>query len=452
MAAELPQTQFTALVTGANSGLGFAIACRLITEFLETRPLSETLILIVTTRSTRKSDDTVSRLQLHVDRTVRKSRGQSSEKERPYEYARIKLKSEIVDLTSIISVQQLAQRLQESAHKIDTLILNAGIGGWTGVNWLNAVWTVSTDWVHATTWPTMKIAGKGWLAKPQLAGQADGKATTSSEQRQAPGQEDVELPLGEVFTANVFGHYLLAHYTMPLLSTTAANGIGGKIIWISSIEAHARALNLDDFQALDSHEAYESSKRVTDILALTYGMPATRPWVSQFTSTVNDSSEPKNTSPPKMYVTHPGVCGTAIFPLPYLLNFLMTLTFYVSRWLGSPWHTCDPYLGATAAVWIALTPQSQLDATEERDGIGKWGVATDRLGNERVAKTEVEGWGWGGRVGEPKRKGRKRGVQDLTEEQREGFVELGRDVWRRMEEMRNEWEEKLPPARWGLKL
>ncbi|KAI9664704.1 MAG: 3-keto-steroid reductase [Bathelium mastoideum] len=442
---------FTAIVTGANSGLGFAIACRLITEFLETRPPSESLVLIITTRSTHKSNVTLSRLRLHIDQTVSRNKRGDSVRELSQHSARIKLQSEIVDLTSIISVQQLAQRLLASASRIDAIILNAGIGGWVGMQWLHASWAVPTDWVQATTWPPFKVSGKGWTTKPQESSPTDGTISSDTAGKDVSIGENGESALGEVFCANVFGHYLLVHYIIPLLSSRSVDGSCGKIIWVSSIEAHAQSLDLEDIQALKSNEAYESSKRVTDILALTYGTPATEPWVSHFVSTSKDATEQAGTSRPKMYVTQPGVCSTGIFPLPYVVGLLMVFAFYVSRWLGSPWHTCDPYLGATSAVWVALAPQSLLDSAEEREGLGKWGSATDRLGRERVARTEVEGWGWGGVVGESKRKGRKRGARDLTEEQREGFVELGRHIWRSMEELREQWEARLPAARFGLR-
>ena len=71
-------------------------------------------------------------------------------------------------------------------------------------------------------------------------------------------------------------------------------------------------------------------------------------------------------------------------------------------------------------------------------------------GNERVVRTEVDGWGYGGGVegGEAKqaerdRKGRRPDRQELTEESKVAFEELGRTCWREMEELRVEWEGRL---------
>jgi 3-keto steroid reductase len=56
------------------------------------------------------------------------------------------------------------------------------------------------------------------------------------------------------------------------------------------------------------------------------------------------------------------------------------------------------------------------------------------------------GWGWRGVVGETDAdlvKGRKKGMTDLTIEQREEFEALGARCWRKMEELRIEWEDRL---------
>ena len=125
----------------------------------------------------------------------------------------------------------------------------------------------------------------------------------------------------------------------------------------------------------------------------------------------------------------------------------MMFAFYLARWVGSPWHTISAYKGACAPVWLALASQEELDTLERRDGKGKWGSAVDWKGDERVMRTEVEGWGFGGKVRDrPKgemRKGRRRGVKDLSEVEREEFEELGRRCWGQMEDLRKQWEGRL---------
>ncbi len=238
--------------------------------------------MILTTRSQQKCEDSISRLEHHLEILYR-----DIERDLPGARLllpqRVRFQGEICDLTSIVSVQRLCQKLlgtevSGGIERLDVLILNAGIGGWIGVNWGNAIWTMLTDWVHATTWPTMKNSAVGWVVRPQLPRSAGiGNGTVSGKNWGADSEiiareeaKDEEPPLGEVFAANVFGHYLLAHYLAPLLSAPArASKERGRIIWLSSLEAYAHSLRLDDFQGLNHNLAYESSKRLTDVLALT---------------------------------------------------------------------------------------------------------------------------------------------------------------------------------------
>ncbi|KZF24835.1 hypothetical protein L228DRAFT_265346 [Xylona heveae TC161] len=444
------------LVTGANSGLGFSICCRLIDEFLFTKPQSERLCIIVTTRDARKGNDTLDRLSKHLRRTTRSAEGSLKGVAFLLE-SRVTFRSEILDLNSLLSVQALSKKLLETTPRLDGVILNAGFGGWTGINWFEATWTILTDWVQATTWPTYKVSGYGWVTKPQLPSTASGR----TEQGKKPIETGAAEPqLGEVFCSNVFGHYLLCHNLLPLLKAPLLPH-PGRIIWVSSLEAYGHTLQADDIQGMRSLMPYETSKRLTDVLSLTSTLPCTATWVDQYLDSKPERSsksiQPDNDdvsneathSRPRMYVSHPGIVATAIFPLPYILWLCMTGVFYMSRWLGSPWHTVKSYTAACAMVWLALAPQERLDNMEHNDGPGKWGTATDAFGRERVSRTDVDGWGYGGVPGEvsglgPERiKGRRRGAKDLTPEMRQEFEDLGRSCWKEMEDLRLDWEKRL---------
>ncbi|KAK8237702.1 3-keto-steroid reductase [Phyllosticta capitalensis] len=441
---------FYVIVTGANSGVGFATCCRLIDEFLATRPQSHTLVLIPTTRSSRKSDDTVKQLRTHLAKASREAEkrvpgiGSILEK-------RVRFQPEMLDLCSLISVQACGRRLNKTIPKIDALICNAGIGGWTGVNWLWAAYKILTDWVHSTTWPEgFKIASVGLVTGPQVPTTGTAPATANGKKGQAGSSTSSrEPPLGEVFCANVFGHYLLGHYCAPLLR--AARPQAGRIIWTSSLEAYASEFKLEDFQGLTTDMAYESGKRLTDVLALTYDTPAAQPYSSRYfeTNEAPNGEGGEGDRTPRMYLSHPGIVNTTIFPLPFpwIMSWLWLFTSYMGRWLGSQWHVVQPYMAAVAPVWLALAAQSTLDEVEGREGKGKWGSATDRAGNERVVRTEVEGWGFGGVVGDSAgKKGRRRGAVDLKEGEREKFEKLGSVCWREMEKLREEWEGRLAAA------
>jgi 3-keto steroid reductase len=389
----------TVLVTGANSGLGFAICCRLIDEFLDTK--KSQLHLLFSTRDQRKSDQTLKRLQEHC-----------------YNDRRVKLTGVLVDLTQLVTVKKLAQQLLDQRQRLDAVVWNAGIGGWTGINWAKAIFTVLTGIKQATTYPTYQISDVGALAP----------------QRGADGAPE----LGQVFTANVFGHYMLTHWLAPLLEQRS------RIVWVSSISALPQFFSLEDFQCLRATDAYESSKRLTDLLVLTSELPSTTPYIRAFLpshTTTTDSPRPR------MYLTHPGIVATSISDIPWIMRIGMLAIFYIARFLGSPWHTISPYKAAVSACFCVLATDAQLAERESRDGKGKWASVTDARGDESVKRTEVQGWGYSGEVGVVPSgsvsAGKWLGLKATGKEEREAFEMMGREVWREMEGMRVEWEGTL---------
>lgn len=329
-----------------------------------------------------------------------------------------------MDLTKLLSVKKLANELLHKEQKLDAVIWNAGIPGWIGLHWFRAIWCILTDLVQQTSFPTFMKCDVGLMAKPQLP--------ESSGKSKEPG-------LGQVFLSNVLGHYMLTHWIAPLLDSES------RVIWISSTSAVAHMFNIDDFQSIRSDTAYEGTKRLTDYMVLTSDQSSTEIYTSQF------FSRPQNK--PRMYLVHPGVCGTAISGLPWFLEIFMIAAFYLSRWLGSPWQNINPYIGAVAPAFAALAPDAQLKDIEQREGKSKWGAATGVWGDERIARTETEGWGYCGKPGVipsgsvTVKAGRFRNAIPSTKEAREEFEVNGRRVWKEMEELRVEWEAILKDAK-----
>ena len=412
------------------SGVGLGICERLIDDFLRIKPLSSHLTIIFTTRSATKASDTLDALRMHLSYY-----GQSAHSF----VSRIHFRPENVDLTNLLSIRALSQRLLHAGiPKLDAIILNAGMGAFTGIDWPVLARQLTMDLVQAVTWPAFKLCGIGYVTKPQLP---PGSA----------GEKIPEPPLGEVFCANVFGHYMLVHGLTPLL-WSGSDQSPGRIIWVSSIESSASHFESNDLQGLTSQAVYTHTKRLTDLLALTAtDQPATAKAVDAFLKPGKpvDSSVATSTKP-KILVTHPGVCATAIMPAGPLQYFGTMLAMYMARLIGSPWHPTTAYSGAHAPVWLALAPYGEIEAKQFLGSSGsvKWGSATDRLGNEYVQKTDIDGWGIDGSGKpidwwNPGGWGRARGARDATREDVEAFVEQGGKVWREMEALRVQWEGTL---------
>ena len=347
-------------------------------------------------------------------------------------------------MTNLLSVRALSRKLLAShLPQLDAIVLNAGIGGWSGLNWPLTIWTVLTNITQATTWPTYKLGLVGLVTQPQFP-----KGSNAARE---------EPILGEVFCANTFGHYMLVHWLMPLLRA-CDSASPGKIIWISSVEAEARHYNPGDHQGLNSSAAYEHTKRLTDYMALSsVHQPATGSLVKEYI-TASDSEEqlePRSQeSEPTFLLAHPGICTTTIISLYWIIHQGYRLGIYLARWVGSPWANVTSYLGATSMSWLILASQAEIkakavSATGDLGGPCKWGSAVDRLGRSSVRVTDVEGWGingtgkafkdkwWGGSLG------RKTGSVDATKEDVDNFLALGADVWREMEALRKDWEARI---------
>lgn len=450
------------------SGVGLGICQRLIDEFLNTRSLTSHLILIPTTRDTRKSAETTAQLRSHLRKTAASAKLRARGADPADTTARVHVLSLQLDLCDFTTVHAAASQLVSGTlaldgheggvrvPRLDAVIFNAGIGGWTGVNWFRLVHNLFTaGWVQATTWPTFKVATAGQTVNPlkQKKQQAGGGDNNDKDNNKA-------AVVGQIFCANVFGHYLFAHAILPLLSRRQGDADidipPGRLIWEGSIEAAREHFRAGDLQGVETAAPYESTKRLTDLLVLTSGLPGARAHSAPYWRLPEPAGEEQLQQPPKVYVCHPGIVVTTILPLPFLLQYLWTFAAYVARWIGSAWHTNTSYNAATAMVWLALAAQGALDSSRAESA--KWGSACDFRGNTMVKKTEVDGWGWTGKVEGLKDdddgamgllrkiKGRKSGAKVVTEESRAEFEETGAVCWQEMERLRAEWEVRMKEA------
>lgn len=441
------------------SGVGLGIGQRIIDEFLASRSLSSHLILIPTTRSVAKSRDTVQALRAHLGKTANTSEQLRSRAGPDYTprsaISRIHIFSIQLDLCNLRSIYQAANQLVHGQvsdptgtindvriPRIDAALFNAGIGGWAGLDWLGlARQFCQVGLVQSCTFPSFKKAlPAAVLDQKKLLGDSG-----------VPDLKTEAPELAEVFCANVFGHYILAHELLPLLSRSKPDEARGRIVWTSSIDAGHEHLSFDDFQARRYMPPYESSKRITDLIALTADLPSVQKVSGPYFTSPSVTDKPFS---PRFYLSHPGVVCSPLFPLNWFLYWAYCCAMYLARWCGSPWHPVGAYLGACATVWLALADQEALDALHAEHV--KWGSSCTRLGHVASKKTEVEGWGWEGKVedrealkNDPsagvlrKLKGRKWDAVELTEEKRNEFEEDARRCWVELEKLRTAWEAAL---------
>ncbi|KAF2675197.1 hypothetical protein BT63DRAFT_450181 [Microthyrium microscopicum] len=440
------------LVTGANSGVGYAICTRIITNFLLTRPANQHLHLIPTTRSQSKAIETVESLQQHIEALAA-----GNIKEQLFFYTppstppasptadaralfsqRVTIDPILLDLCSIPTVFSAARALAASVPRLDVLICNAGIGGWSGLDWWGAWRQFYTEGVVALVGkPAYKKSTMGLATKQQLLG----------------GQKGDEPPLGEVFCANLFGHYIFVHEVASLLNRGPLAGVQrSRVVWCSTNQVEARFLESDDFQGLKTLDAYESSKVVTDLVAIGSQKEELKSRVQDFftpTST-NDSQDDieksmvfvsskdatsspssahsgrnEETIPPVMYLSHPGICLTSILPLPIIVTYLQLIAFYLARFFGSKWHVNTAHKGATAPVWLAMESDELLEKVNAKKI--KWGSGCNRWGKERVIPTHMDYWGLEGE--EDKETGE--------------FTELAKTIWDKVEHLRVDWTDRV---------
>lgn len=435
------------------------------------------LVLIPTTRDTRKSAETTALLRKHLHKIATSPRLRARGAVDPAATAsRVHILSLQLDLCDFTTVHAAASQLVSGTlpldghdggvriPRLDAVIFNAGMGGWTGVHWFGAAHHFLTGgWIQATTWPTFKVAPAGETVNPLPRRQKTHQAAGGNDAKDS----DKTPVMGRIFCANLFGHYLFARAILPLLSRRRGGADAdippGRLIWEGSIETASEHFHIGDFQGLKTRKSYESSKRLTDLLLLTSSLPSVRPYSAPFWRLPpaaggrdGEDSEEEQLQPPKVYLCHPGIAITTILPLPLLLQYLWTFAAYVARWVGSVWHTNSASNAAIAMVWLALAEQGALDSAGAESV--KWGSACDIRGNAMVKKTEVDGWGWKGKVEGleddedgatgplRKIKGRRYGARLVTEESRAEFEETGAKCWQEMEKLRAEWEARMKEA------
>ena len=303
-----------ALITGTSSNLGINIAFRI----LEQLPSEENITLIVTSRTLAKAREVINDIKAFNKKTNRT--GQLE-----FDYI-------LVDFADMISVLSACYDLTKRYTKIDYFVINAAQGVYQGLDWIGAIKQIMANPLEGVTHPTYKIQRVGVKSN-------DG--------------------MGLVFQANVFGPYYLIHRIKPLLKN------GGKIVWISSVMSKPSCLSFDDLQLLKSHESYEGSKRLVDLMHIgTYQKLKSNEGIVQ-------------------YVVQPGIFTSFSFFkfLNVFTYYGMMLLFYFARMIGSQLHNISGYNAANAPVSCIVSDQIQDK---------KVGSASSRWGQEYLTYDNID--------------------------------------------------------------
>ncbi|ELU18542.1 hypothetical protein CAPTEDRAFT_92645 [Capitella teleta] len=202
----------TALITGANAGIGLALADRLLTEF-------PSIHLCLACRSKSKAEE-----------------AQTMLKEK-HEEADICVL--LVDVSNLESVYRAAEAIKKQYKHIDYLYLNAGIMPVSSVDWSH-FWQC----LFSSKCVDMFRTGDGLLK------QVDGVTTDGMKQ---------------IFATNLFGHFALLKKVNSVLG--GANRTT-QVIWTSSSNAKKSAFMLSDIQHQHGSEPYSSSKYATDMISV----------------------------------------------------------------------------------------------------------------------------------------------------------------------------------------
>ncbi|XP_071948171.1 3-keto-steroid reductase/17-beta-hydroxysteroid dehydrogenase 7-like [Antedon mediterranea] len=204
--------QKVVLITGANSGVGFSVADRL----LEIEP---SLTICLACRNLARAQ--VARSELLAKHG-----------------SKCTIDVQSVDTSDLKSVYKAAEEIKQRYKCLNYLYLNAGIMPVSTINWkgfLKGLFSVRRVIEMFST-------GEGLLSVKD---------------------HSTDDGLKAIFTTNIFGHFVLVLALKDLLVNSKTH-----IIWTSSSNARRSHFNINDVQHEQGSEPYSSSKYAIDLLSL----------------------------------------------------------------------------------------------------------------------------------------------------------------------------------------
>ncbi|CAL1544011.1 unnamed protein product [Lymnaea stagnalis] len=205
-----------AVITGANAGIGFTLAERLLKANHKIR-------LCLACRNYDK--------------------GQAAAKALKESSPDVDIWVVLLDTSSVESVYAASKAIKERYDHIDYLYLNAGMMKVTGVDW-HYFW----KGLFSSRVFFMFTTGEGLLK-----------------------QEDnvTNDGLQNVFQTNVFGHYVLIKELEDVLGNLSGKPDGtSQLIWTSSSASLEHKFDIEDFQHKKGNDPYSSSKFAMDVISV----------------------------------------------------------------------------------------------------------------------------------------------------------------------------------------
>lgn len=302
------------LVTGANSGIGLALCERLLAQD------TEGIQLCLACRNMQ--------------------RGQAARSALLTSHPTAQVALLQMDTSSISSVMAAAQEIKLRYNRLDYLYLNAGIMP-------NPQFDVKAFFkgLFSSRVITMLATAEGILT-----------------------QKDSVTPDGlqEVFTTNLFGHFLLIRELEPILCNPDRTS---QLIWTSSANAHRSAFSLEDIQHQRGTQPYSSSKYASDLLSLALNTHYNKQGL--FSSVIC----------PGFVMTNLTFGILPSFPA-FLWKLLLPIFWFIRIFTNT--YTLTPYNGAEALFWLFKQKPESLDPQ------AKYHSLTSGLGNNYTQPRKMD--------------------------------------------------------------
>ncbi|KZT41237.1 hypothetical protein SISSUDRAFT_1017743 [Sistotremastrum suecicum HHB10207 ss-3] len=387
------------VVTGATSGVGYGICERLLSQLCSSTPPDinalqldstdtrtytplhnglqfpcEALTLVLACIPLSDGEKTKERFLKSLDLRIQKMKRRKDydgQAERFRENLCIEpIYCNLLDIKSIFRCTAL---IKQKFRYVSHLVLNAGINAVIGKDMLKFLKDYIQSPISAVTSPKYLIESYGEISP-------DG--------------------LGYVWQLNVFGHFVL--YRALSQHMEVAPFPMSQVLWMSSLDAIAKEYDSRDWQLIKTVKPYEASKYEVDLLS------ATLDRIPRLGDEKQDGGP--NLARIRHFTVHPGVVATQIgfrIEKSWIDRLFKLILFYLARYLGSPYHTINPFYAAIVATYLILVLQIILDIVVLRHYLGmevrsssavpnpspiKYSARKPRIWREHVTPERIDEW------------------------------------------------------------